>query len=47
MLGHELDGAIIDIEEGDGFDEECLGTIKRVRDALYGISQASGLAPTN
>ena len=29
-LSHELLGVIIDVEEGDGFDEVCLNTIKRV-----------------
>lgn len=38
MLGHELDGAIIDAEQGEGLDDVCLGTMKRVRDALYGFS---------
>lgn len=40
MLGHELDGAIIDVEHGKGFDDVCLGTMKRVRDVLYGLSEA-------
>jgi len=39
MLGHELDGAIIDVERGKGCDEVCLGTMTRVRDTLYGLSE--------
>lgn len=42
MLGHELDGVVIDIEQGDGFDTVCLGTIKRVRDSLYRYGQTHG-----
>lgn len=34
MLAYELDGVIIDVEEGNGFDEVCLRTIKRVRASL-------------
>lgn len=30
MLSYELLGVIIDVEEGDGFDDVCLTTIKRV-----------------
>ena len=41
VLGHELDGVVIDVEQGDGFDEVCLGTIKRVRDALYRYGPAT------
>ena len=33
-LSWELDGVIIDIEDGDGFDEVCLNTIKRVQASL-------------
>ncbi|OZI57624.1 hypothetical protein CAL20_09615 [Bordetella genomosp. 4] len=33
-LAHELDGVIADVEQGDGFDEVCLETLKRVRAAL-------------
>jgi hypothetical protein len=29
-----LEGVIIDIEEGDGFDDVCLNTVKRVKNAL-------------
>ena len=31
---HELEGVIIDIEEGDGFDTVCLNTVKRVHEDL-------------
>ena len=33
-LAKELDGVIADVEEGKGFDDVCLDTIKYVRDAL-------------
>jgi hypothetical protein len=33
-LALELAGVIIDVEKGDGFDDVCLKTIKRVHDAL-------------
>lgn len=33
-LGLELEGVIIDTEQGYGFDEVCLATVKRVRAAL-------------
>lgn len=33
-LVDELDGVIADCEVGNGFDDVCLRTIKRVRDAL-------------
>ena len=33
-LAKELDGVIADFEEGDGFDDVCLDTVKYVRDAL-------------
>lgn len=33
-LARELDGVIEDVEQGNGFDNVCLGTIKYVRDAL-------------
>lgn len=35
-LFYELEGVVIDTERGHGFDEVCLDTIKRVRDALGG-----------
>ena len=31
---HELMGVIADVEEGDGFDDVCLSTVKRVADHL-------------
>jgi hypothetical protein len=34
MLGYELDGVICDVEMTGEFDDVCLGTIKRVREAL-------------
>ena len=33
-LAKELDGVIADVEEGDGFDDVCLDTVKYVRDQL-------------
>ena len=33
-LFYELDGVITDVERGNGFDDVCLRTLKRVRDAL-------------
>lgn len=33
-LTKELDGVIVDVEEGDGFDDVCLDTVKYVRDQL-------------
>jgi hypothetical protein len=38
-LSHELLGVIIDTEEGDGFDDVCLNTVKRVHSALIGIKK--------
>ncbi|UEP43185.1 hypothetical protein [Burkholderia sp. B21-005] len=37
----ELEGVVIDTKQGYGFDEICLTTIKRVRDALAGRPPAS------
>lgn len=34
QLSHELDGVVADVEQGDGFDEVCLATVKRVRATL-------------
>ena len=34
-LALNLDGVIADVEQGDGFDDVCLDTIKFVRDSLY------------
>ena len=31
---HELMGVITDVEEGDGFDDVCLSTVKRVAENL-------------
>ena len=31
---HELMGVIADVEEGDGFDDVCLSTVKRVAEHL-------------
>jgi hypothetical protein len=31
---YELEGVIIDTEDGNGFDEVCLNTVKRVKDTL-------------
>jgi len=31
---HELMGVIADVEEGDGFDDVCLNTVKRVAEHL-------------
>jgi hypothetical protein len=33
-LSYELKGVILDVENGNGFDEICLNTIKRVQAAL-------------
>ena len=33
-LAKELDGVIADVEEGGGFDDVCLDTVKYVRDQL-------------
>ena len=33
-LAKELDGVVVDVEEGDGFDDVCLDTVKYVRDQL-------------
>lgn len=34
-LSFELLGAVIDTEQGHGFDSVCLDTIKRIRDRLH------------
>jgi len=31
---HELMGVITDVEEGDGFDDVCLSTVKRIAEHL-------------
>jgi len=38
-LAKELEGVIADVEEGDGFDDVCLDTVKYVRDALVMASK--------
>lgn len=38
-LSYELLGVIIDVEEGNGFDNVCLRTIKRVREELQILHQ--------
>jgi len=35
-LSYELLGVIVDVEEGAGFDDVCLNTIKRVHTTLSG-----------
>jgi hypothetical protein len=35
---YELLGVIVDVEEGDGFDDVCLDTVKRVKKYLYNPS---------
>jgi hypothetical protein len=43
MLAYELEGVVIDVEreDGGGFDEVCLNTVKRVRNALYDASKSN------
>ena len=36
----ELLGVVIDVEQGGGFDDTCLATIKRVMDVLAGKEKA-------
>lgn len=43
-LAQELDGVIYDFEKGNGFDDVCLRTIKRVRDALSAQPQGEPVA---
>jgi len=38
MLYYDLQGVVLDVER-EGFDNVCLNTIKRVRDALARMSQ--------
>jgi hypothetical protein len=40
-LSQELLGVIVDVEEGKGFDETCLNTIKRVHNILAGAELMS------
>ena len=39
MLAYELMGVVADVEEGDGFDQVCLDTIKRVQDQLFELAK--------
>ena len=39
-LAYELEGVIVDVEQGNGFDDICLNTIKRVRGALFAATSA-------
>lgn len=34
-LGYELSGVIADVEQGEGFDQICLDTLKRVETQLF------------
>ena len=34
LQSHELMGVITDVEEGDGFDDVCLSTVKQVAEHL-------------
>jgi hypothetical protein len=34
LQSHELMGVITDVEEGDGFDDVCLNTVKQVAEHL-------------
>ena len=46
MQGYELDGVLIDTEDGEGFDTVCLNTVKRVNKYLdLGIAQHYGIKP--
>lgn len=39
LLAYELMGVITDVEEGAGFDEACLDTIKRVQEQLFELAK--------
>jgi hypothetical protein len=39
MLAYELMGVIVDVEEGHGFDQVCLDTIKRVQNQLFELAK--------
>jgi len=39
MLAYELTGVIVDVEQGNGFDEVCLDTVKRVQDRLFELAK--------
>ncbi len=47
LHSHELTGVVIDTEHGDGFDDVCLGTVKRVESWLANDSMKKhfGLVP--
>lgn len=40
-LFYELEGVITDVEQGDGFDDVCLGTIKRVQSEIAELRRAN------
>lgn len=42
-LVYELDGVIADYEAGKGFDEVCLRTVKRVREAIAALTAQQGV----
>lgn len=39
LLAYELMGVIVDVEEGEGFDQVCLDTIKRVQNQLFELAK--------
>lgn len=39
FLRHDLLGVIADVEQGAGFDDVCLATIKRVANRLHQLSE--------
>ena len=39
MLAYELEGVIVDTEDGEGFDQVCLNTIKRVQNQLFELAK--------
>lgn len=45
-LSYELDGVLCDVEHGDGFDDVCLQTVKRVRDRLCVLAAPEPAEPT-
>lgn len=46
-LGYELEGVITDVEKGSGFDQVCLGTVKRVRNELAARGWRPGHPPAS
>lgn len=44
---YELSGVVADIEIGDGFDDICLNTIKRVEGVLRSVAPSEALAQNN